>query len=463
MAEDKKKKGFHLNLGIVVFAIILVYLAGYTVTYLLRPKLAVYQVAASNISDNIEATGVAIREEKVVNAAHSGYVNYYIKNGSRVSKNGVVYAVDKTGQVQKYLQNLMGKKQNIDGTEKQEIFSDLRSFSESYTDNNFSTVYSSMSDINNHLMAYTDQMLAEHKDDLSDKYSGSNYTTEESDVSGIVSYTSDGLELLKDGEVKAKTFQDTKMMKDLRTNGKVQKGSPVYRITTSQQWTLVVAVTDHEYQRLTALAKNKVKTVKVTFDEDDFQTTVPFQCQKIHGDPYVVLKFDNYVQRYLNQRFINVTLHLSDTRGLAVPASSVEYREAYKIPAKYLQKGGDEVNSQRVAVLGKKGRLTQKKITIYREKGNMAIISASSLNNGDVITTVDKERRYTIRNRIKVPGVYMVNRGYAIYIPIDILTRNEDYCIVKEEDETESKSQILELYDRIILNHKSVKENQIIY
>ena len=75
----------------------------YMLTYIGKDKLAIYEVSASDIVDNIEGTGVILRQENLVNAAQDGYINYYVQDGAMVNKNGEVYMIDTTGEIQDYL------------------------------------------------------------------------------------------------------------------------------------------------------------------------------------------------------------------------------------------------------------------------------------------------------------------------------------------------------------------------
>ena len=101
--QTKKKLHLHINLGTIVFLIIVIYLMAYMLSYLGKSKLAIYEVSASDIVDSIEGTGVILRKETLVNTKQRGYINYYVQDGSMVAKNGIVYTVDTTGKVQKYL------------------------------------------------------------------------------------------------------------------------------------------------------------------------------------------------------------------------------------------------------------------------------------------------------------------------------------------------------------------------
>lgn len=459
--QAKKRSHIHLNLGTIVFLVIIIYLTAYVLSYLGKEKLAIYEVSESDISDTIQGTGIIVRDEKLVSTEQDGYVNYYIKDGSRIKANGIVYTIDTTGKIQSYLNELMQNKSTVNDTEKKQIFEELKTFSEGYSDDNFSEVYETKNEINHELMSYTDTIIADNKEKLEEKYGKGCYVEVESDLSGLVSFASDGLEELTEASVTKKRFENKSKMKDLRSTEKLSAGSPVYRIVTGQRWKLILSVNEEDYNRMNNLRSENKNTVQVTFQKDNFVTTVPYMCQKKTDGYYITLTFDNYVQRYLNQRFLSVELLLSETDGLKIPSSSLVTKKVYKIPQKYLTRGSNSSSSSQVNVMttNKKGVkvLTQVPVTVYRTEDIYVLISTDGLKDSDIISNLDMTETYTLRQTKDIQGVFMVNRGYAVFKPVVILERNEDYCIVSAE---ESK---LELYDRVILNSDTIKENQVIY
>lgn len=54
-----------------------------------------------------------------------------------VNKNGVVYMIDTTGEIQDYLKKVLEKKNTMSLDEKEQIIEKLKIFSEGYTDNHF--------------------------------------------------------------------------------------------------------------------------------------------------------------------------------------------------------------------------------------------------------------------------------------------------------------------------------------
>lgn len=458
--QTKNKLHLHINIGTIVFLVIVVYLMAYMVTYLGKSKLAIYEVSASDIIDSIDGTGVALRKESLVNTNQKGYVNYYVPDGSMVCKNGIVYTVDTTGQVQKYLKEVLEKKSKVSQDEKEKVVEQLKGFSEGYSDNDFSLVYEAQNDMNGTLMAYTDTILAQDKDQLVEKYGQNAYITVASPKEGLVSFFSDGLEGLTEKKVSKDTFVNKAKMKELRTDKQQKAGTPVYRFIEGQDWELMIPVGENDYNRLKKRS-DETSTVQVTFHKDNFTTSASYRCVKQDGKYYVILSFDNYIQRYLNQRYLYVSLILSETKGLKIPSSSLVKKEVYKIPNSFLVNGGNSSKKNQINIMktNKKGEkvLTQTTVTIYKTDEKYAYVSSKDLQEGTVVSQMNKEKIYTLKDKTQIQGVYIVNRGYTVFKQVEMVERNEDYCIISAQDSG------IELYDRIILNSDTVKEGQVIY
>ena len=462
MAKKKGRKRLSvINLGTVVFLVIIIYLTAYVIRYLGKEKLAIYEVSESNMSENISGTGMILREETLITTEEKGYVNYYVKDGSRVRKDGIVYTLDTTGKLQSYLNELLEEKNTVSDEEKQQVYKDLQTFSDSFSDDNFSEVYEAKSEINHDLMSYTDTILADNKDQREEEYGSGSYVEVRAGESGLVSFFSDGMEKVTDATFTKEDFDNGSRMEDLRSREELSAGSPVYRMVTGQNWTLVIPVNEDDYNRMKNLEKKDIHTVQVTFRADNFVTNASFECQKKEDSCYVMLKFDNYVQRYINQRYLSVRLQLSETSGLQIPASSLVQKDVYKIPAEYLTRGSNSSSDNQVNVLSnnKNGEeiLTQVTVTKYRTEGENVLIASDKLKAGDRISNVEKAKTYTLKETSVLQGVYVVNRGYAEFKPVTILERTEDYCIISADDSD------VELYDRVILNSETIKENQVIY
>ena len=77
---------------------------------------------------------------------------------------------------------------------------------------------------------------------------------------------------------------------------------------------------------------------------------------------------------------------------------------------------------------------------------------------GDVIVLNDTSSTYVIgTDKESLVGVYNINKGYAVFKQINIISQNDDYAIVDTKT-----AYGISLYDHIALNGDSVHENDII-
>ena len=80
----------------------------------------------------------------------------------------------------------------------------------------------------------------------------------------------------------------------------------------------------------------------------------------------------------------------------------------------------------------------------------------SAFHEGDIIIRDGSTERYILRDRASMEGVYCMNKGYAVFRRINILDKNEDYCIVEK-----GTPYGIAQFDNIVENASSVKESQI--
>ena len=104
VAEIKKyRKPLNLNIGIIIFAAIFIYACFYIGTYFKTNHIRPYEVREGSLTSNNLYTGIAVREENVVYADATGYINYYVKEGGRAANGDLVYSIDETGKLNEYI------------------------------------------------------------------------------------------------------------------------------------------------------------------------------------------------------------------------------------------------------------------------------------------------------------------------------------------------------------------------
>lgn len=460
--ESNKRSRFHIdiNMGTIAFLLIVIYIMAYIISYIGKDKMSIYEVSESDIVDSIEGTGIAVRKEMTVGAAKDGYVYFFVKDGARVQKKALVYAVDTTGKVQSYVSQLLSKEKNVSSEEKDRITDALQSFGDSFEDDEFSNVYDAHMNIDHELTSYTDTLLAKNRKEMEKVIGKKSYVEVKSKNEGIITFSSDGLEQTQVETVTKDLFENHPRMMELRSKEKHKKGDPIYRIILNQRWRLMIPVSEAHYSHLKELKKEGRETLKITFDKDNFSTRAAFTCKKTGEDYYVILVFDNFVQRYMNQRYLRVKLVLSETEGLKIPTSSMVEKKVWVIPADLLTRGSNSAEEDKVNLVVKKKKktvLSQKKVKVYQVDEEKALISMDGLKKGQVLSDPERSQTFELDETKTLQGVYMVNRGFTVFRQIDILEKNDDYCIVS------AAGSELELYDRIILNGNSTEEGRVIY
>ena len=135
-------------------------------------------------------------------------------------------------------------------------------------------------------------------------------------------------------------------------------------------------------------------------------------------------------------------------------------KEFLVIPKTYFTNGGNNSTSGLLKVSFQKGKTSAEFISTeqYYETETDYYIDESSLKKGDVIQAPDSSEQYTIKESDKLKGVYNINKGYAVFKQIDVVSQNKEYSILK----TGTKYG-LSLYDHIALNGSDIKEGELIH
>ena len=92
MIYQKKRS---INIGVILFGVIFVYLVITVLIYLTGRHVSIYEVREGSILKDTAYTGIVIRQEQVVTSDAEGYVNFFAVEGSKVGKKTNVYAVCK--------------------------------------------------------------------------------------------------------------------------------------------------------------------------------------------------------------------------------------------------------------------------------------------------------------------------------------------------------------------------------
>lgn len=453
----KIHRGLNLNIGIIIFLIIIFYVVFNLVSYLMSSPISEYEVGQGTIATNHVYRGFIIRDETIVFAGQSGYINYYIKNDQKVSVNDIVYSIDTQGELSKKITTAAKDGTSLTPQALSEISEQLALFCNSYDNNSFSTVYAMKEGLDSQLTkTLSVNALHEFSDAVDSAEANKTFYKKTSERPGIIVYYTDGYENITTDNFSTKDINGVSYKKvSLENNTQVSAQDAAYKRINSENWNIILPITDELAKQL-----GEDKYVKIKICKDSFSITVPFSLIKKDGTYYLNLSLRTAMIRYVNDRFIDVELVLSEKTGLKIPNSAITSKEFYTIPKKYFTQGGDS-STPGLLVQSKdkkKSEVTLIQPTVYFESKKAYYVDDEFVSAGDIIVKSDSSDTYTVGNDVdSLIGVYNINKGYAVFKQIQILSQNDNYAIVDPKTDYG-----IALYDHIALDGTKVKENQLV-
>lgn len=457
------RKPLNLNIGMLIFAVILIYVVVCIVLYFQTGHVVRYEVKKGSLAMNNLYRGVVIREEKVIQADTSGYVNYYANEGERVAAGDLVYIVDETGRLSEELENMSLGENTLSDKKLQEFRSELVNFSHAFDEKNFLPVYDEKNSLNNTVKKLASSNMLENVERLqATAGSGNIISRSNAPETGIVSYWVDGYEELTPQQVTETIFDKTEYQNkkvQLLSNTLLGKGDPVYKLNTEEEWSVVIPVDSLEIgEQLEAEQYIKVRFMK-NQAESWGRTKL---LNNSDGKHYLQLTFTNSMISFVNERFLEIELLIHDETGLKIPNSAIVDKEFYLIPEAFVisegNNGKGQVNRQYVMDNGEvSSKLYEISLYSYDSKEKVYYVDSSILDRENILLREDSQDIFVVSNTATLTGVYNLNNGYADFRQISIIAQNEEYAIV------ESNTRYgLNVYDYIALNAQSVQDDQFI-
>lgn len=454
VVKFRRRRG--INIGIIVFSIMFIYVAINVYLYLTKEHLSIYEVREGTTAKDDVFTGLILRDETVIYSDKAGYIYYFRKEGSRVSKNSSVYAIDDNQQILEIITS-GDNPMEIPEDKIAEIKYEIQYFQKTLTDDNFSLVYDFKEDAHSMVLNLLNESMIHQGTQIQENTGYSfNYEIYHSPSSGIVSYYIDSFEDISLDNIRPELFdQESYERTSLRTLDMITKGSPVHKLINSDLWSIVVPISAEQYAKL-----NDQSKISFTVLKDDFHSTAKLTLLNQGSDYYAVLSMDKHLGKYLNDRFLELKLDFDNVKGLKIPVSSIVDKEFYLVPLEYFTKGANSDSKGLTREIIDKDIISYQFIQtdIYYQDDAYAYVDANQFSLGDVILKPESTEEYRLTKMGTLTGVYNVNKGYAVFKRIEILYQNDEYCIVNK-----NTSGGLSVYDHIALDGSTVVEQKIIY
>ncbi len=460
MADNRNKitkyrKPINLNIGMMVFAVILVYVVICVIMYFRTDHIVRYSVQEGSLTSNSIYKGIALRTEQVVTGQDAGYVNYFAREGERTAVGDLVYTVDETGRLSDYINAGSNGENSLSDSDLAELRTDITAFMHGFDQRYFDEVYNFRHNMESTAIKLANYNILENADALNDASGTVIINYRYAANSGIVLYSTDGYENLKLEDMTAELFdEETYERNYLVNNGLVAAGDPVYKLSTDEDWSVVIQVEKELADRLV----NEEKYVEVRFLKNQYTAWGQAAAYTNEaGDTFVSLTFTNSMITFCTDRFLDIELLLDEETGLKIPNSAIVQKEFFIVPKAYVTKGGSNGNDGvLLETYNEEGEATTQFVEteIYEETETEYYLDDSTLRSGNYIVMPETGEKFAVSRTGTLQGVYNINKGYADFKQISILYDNDEYSVVKS-----NTNYGLNVYDYIVLNADMVKDN----
>ena len=467
MADNRNKitkyrRPLNLNIGMLIFAAIFVYVVICVFMYFKTEHIVGYSVKEGSLTSNSIYKGIALRTEEIVTSSDAGYVNYFAREGERVAARDLVYTVDETGRLSDYINTSESGENSLSDADLSELKTEITSFISRFDRTDFADVYNFKYSVEGTVLKLSNYNILENAHALDNTSGTSLINYRYAAKSGIVTYAVDGYEDLRLEDMTADHFdQKNYEKKHLINNELIAGGDPVYKLSTSEDWSIVIMLEGDDAEELAEELLEK-EYVEVKFLKNQYTSWGEVATYTNEsGDIFVSLTFTNSMITFCTDRFIDIELLLEDEKGLKIPNSAIVQKEFFIVPKEYVTKGGNSGNDGvLLETYDENGNATTKFVetTIYDATDTEYYLDDTVLRLDNYIVKPDSTQKYAIHKTGSLIGVYNINKGYADFKQVSILYQNDEYAIVKS-----NTVYGLNVYDYIVLDASTVNDNEFIY
>ena len=453
MPKPKKSK-----LGLAIGGIILMYMLVVVYGYFTSKHISGYEVKEGSLAVDNTYRGICLREEVLCQATDSGYVNYYAREGERVPHGAMVYSVDSSGRLNDLLKKDFDREDSLTPEDMNELKNQIINYRSTYTDYSFDAVYDFKFGVSGTVMKLSNKNVLDSLSQINDKAVLDLVKFGYAPQSGIVVYSSDGLETLTPADITPEIFNEEEHIKTQLSSGAlVSAGDNAFKLITRENWSVIIPIDkdrreeleDRGYVQVKFLRTGDLSWGKISLFDDG------------NGHDFCELDFTNSMITYATDRYLDIELMLSAKRGLKIPNSAIVEKEFYLIPERYLIDDGTREGTGFIRETYKEdGSVTTEFVPaqVYQRADVEVYIDTSVFRLGEYLLTRDSLDKFAIGKKDTLIGVYNMNKGYADFTQITILYQNREYAIVKSNTDYG-----LAVYDHIVLDGNSVNDDDFVF
>lgn len=465
----------HINFGAIVFMIIFIYIVILLINFAVKESVN-YTVAETGILSNAtQYNGVVIRDETVISSNDQGTIKYFYPEGARVRNGDPVFGVVTDQSMVDLLDEQIFKaNQNLSSDDPvfDESYNYLKNRIKNYVINqhskNFSYTYDAKKQILNDIAEIRNTVIIEQGNQgesnniqmLENQYNEAIKLVDAS-RSGLVSYKIDGLESITIDSFVTSDLTKKPTIQDTSTKTFTENNQPVFKIVDNYLWYIAAEIDDECEKQI-----EDSRYIGVRFVDKDIELDVKVYDLYDEGTKtFLILEIDRMISHFLTDRHVNFEINYGDYEGIKIPETAVATKKFALIPSEYLT----VVNKQYVVrkkvisddALGHE-TLEPTSVKLFRRQEEMVYVPISDqLAKGDVLSYTSPETLittdYIIEETDDLEGVYVINKGFAVFKFIETMYREPDYRIVDS-----NMDYGVRIYDRIATEAGTTDEYQII-
>ena len=451
MADRKVKvvSGRHFNIVHLMFLVIFIYMIIAVAKYVSKEEIRVDTVVEGSLVQNHNYTGLILRNESVLTTDQEGYIKCYIVEGERISKDGTVFAIDKTGD---HINNNGSSLNEISSDQYQALRKYMNNFEVSFSGQNYEDVYNLKNQLNSVLYSIEQKELGDGENSVLDFV--------KSDSSGTVFYSIDGYEDVKADQVTRENLKKIVTENSKIVNGeKVEAGQPICRVIYGEEWYVLLPITDEDY----SYYEGKEKATVFLADINQSLNTEIEVYTDSNGEKIAKITLDRFVSSFAKDRMISIRLEKPVKTGLKVAKSSIVSNDLFVIPKEYGRRPENGSSTVFYRKSNKDNGAEAFTPSISYADDTFYYLEDGEVDKGDEILLADdkgniQEDSFIISEKKTLRGVYKVNKGYAVFAVVSIIDENDSYCIVQG-----GTNYGLSVYDHIVLNASTVSEDDLLY
>ena len=456
--------------------------------YITRETIStqVAQLGSLDMSKHYE--GIIYRNEKIVSSNETGQIKYVVSDGEKVSKGATVYMlIDKenleaaSAELEKQDEALYSETSgNSDMSSeyqvnKYNLDEDLKTqmqeyYKNSFSENSSSAVYSLRSYLESSITNRTNIYVEEQKEINQQLVNDRDKAEEEvnkyqkgrsATCSGIISFNADGYETedalgtiegLSKDNYRAMLKNDNAIRLG---NLDIKEGQPLYKMVLNNDWYIVSYITKEESKNY-----NVGQVYALNFD-DYSSKQINFKVEKMdqfENDVRIVFSTSDQIGSFLDVRKINFSIGEKEVSGLKIKSDAIVERNLISIPSEYVTTENNKCYVNR-KIAGKFDKIEIEYDVI--DNGNYLVTqdltNAESVQVNDILVNKDNGNEVQLKNVITQEGVYVINNKIARFKPVEIISRNGEYIIIKYDSTSKIKEK-----DKIISNPKNIKMDQLL-